>query len=298
MDLVAEAGIDVSPWRIKADGSPVANPRANPHYCYEWAFGGDLEPTLLCVWHDSVATNGTEVIFQSNLREFALSLDRVAIEKSNPNPVKSRARDQAKRARKFDSLLQGAFRRNQPLRIVLLVGRSKAQNEIGLDTSTVRFRRLDDTPWYAHSYENETGKFLLVRGVPAPGAEGEEVRYVDQFSVSESPERRANTGSSFLRKAEVREAVLRRAKGICECCGSEGFKTSNGDSFLETHHVVPLADGGPDVDWNVVAICPNDHREAHYGERRSEIQNRLLDALLNKFSSVPNEFEKIRKLVA
>jgi len=54
MDLVAAAGIDVSPWQRKKDGSPVKNPRANPHYCYEWGFGGRDEPIVLCVWHNSL----------------------------------------------------------------------------------------------------------------------------------------------------------------------------------------------------------------------------------------------------
>ena len=49
MDLVREAGVDVNPWAVKADGTAVRNPRANPNYCYNWAFGGGAEPTVLCI---------------------------------------------------------------------------------------------------------------------------------------------------------------------------------------------------------------------------------------------------------
>lgn len=32
---------------------------------------------------------------------------------------------------------------------------------------------------------------------------------------------------------------------------------------LDRHHILPLYLGGPDVDSNVVWICPNTHRAAH-----------------------------------
>jgi hypothetical protein len=54
MDLVQEAGIDVAPWAVKRDGTPVKEPRANSHYCYEWAFGNEAEGFVLCVWHASL----------------------------------------------------------------------------------------------------------------------------------------------------------------------------------------------------------------------------------------------------
>ena len=53
--------------------------------------------------------------------------------------------------------------------------------------------------------------------------------------------------------------------------------------FLETHHVIALSEGGPDVEWNVVAICPNDHRRAHYGEDRIALRKRLIAVLVVQF---------------
>jgi 5-methylcytosine-specific restriction protein A len=50
----------------------------------------------------------------------------------------------------------------------------------------------------------------------------------------------------------------------------------SGAIYLETHHVVPLSENGADHERNVVAICPNDHREAHHGERREAIRTDLL----------------------
>jgi hypothetical protein len=39
-------------------------------------------------------------------------------------------------------------------------------------------------------------------------------------------------------------------------------------SAIENHHLVPRRHGGPDADWNVVALCANCHRsvEGIYGD--------------------------------
>lgn len=52
--------------------------------------------------------------------------------------------------------------------------------------------------------------------------------------------------------------------------------------ILEIHHVDRLADGGPDVPANAVALCPNCHREAHYGDRADAIRQELLDQVASR----------------
>lgn len=54
MDLLEEAGLDVAPWRVTGDGKAVKTPRANPAYCYDWAFGNEAEGFVVCVWHASL----------------------------------------------------------------------------------------------------------------------------------------------------------------------------------------------------------------------------------------------------
>ena len=51
---------------------------------------------------------------------------------------------------------------------------------------------------------------------------------------------------------------------------------SDGSMFVETHHIIPLAEGGYDIENNVVALCPNHHREAHYGSDRAAMQQKLM----------------------
>lgn len=300
MDLVEEAGIDVAPWSVKNDGSQVKNPRANPHYCYEWAFGGNGEPTVLCVWHASLAVSEGLIVYEDSLRQYALKLDLLAIDRSNPAHVKSRARDQAKRARNFDSLLQRAYRKSESIRVVLLLGESRAEAELGWETSKVIYRSLDSEFWFVHAYDDNDGAFRLVRGIPLVTAMASDTPelttplFVDQFSIPDPPEKREAAGSVFPRSPVVRQAVLARAGGVCECCGEPGFRTESGSIFLETHHVVPLSEGGPDQEWNVVAVCPNDHRRAHFWDDRAELRDQLIEKLLAIYPGAKEVFSTLR----
>ena len=56
-----------------------------------------------------------------------------------------------------------------------------------------------------------------------------------------------------------------------------------GGIYLETHHVFPLSLSGPDIEWNVVAICPNDHRRAHFASDKNEIRARLVEHLVSSY---------------
>jgi 5-methylcytosine-specific restriction protein A len=117
---------------------------------------------------------------------------------------------------------------------------------------------------------------------PAPATPAEPL-LVDQFSLPAPPQREEVTLSRACRDPAVRQAVLRRAGGCCELCSTPGFRTRTGALYLETHHVVPLEDEGADAEWNMAAICPGEHREAHYGERAQTIGQRLLAFLIARY---------------
>ena len=90
----------------------------------------------------------------------------------------------------------------------------------------------------------------------------------ERISVAPKLPRKVRVISTgFVRNADVIAEVLERADGICEYCGGPApFKrATDGTPYLEVHHVKPLADGGYDTVDNAVAICPNCHREAHFG---------------------------------
>lgn len=99
-----------------------------------------------------------------------------------------------------------------------------------------------------------------------------------QSSQKASPKEKQNI--AYYRSQALKLYVMVRSKGICEACGSKApFQTKNGP-FLECHHVHRLADGGPDHPQNVVALCPNCHRRAHYAKDAVSFNNFLKDLSL------------------
>ena len=82
--------------------------------------------------------------------------------------------------------------------------------------------------------------------------------------------------SAYQRDAKVKAWVLKTANGICEGCGhSAPFYGTDGIPYLEVHHIRQLADGGSDTITNTVALCPNCHREMHYGIDRDRSISKL-----------------------
>lgn len=86
-------------------------------------------------------------------------------------------------------------------------------------------------------------------------------------SAPRLPEAFAVLTTAYERNPDVIAEVLFRAKGICEKCRQPApfSRRSDGSPYLEVHHWTPLSEGGEDTVDNAGALCPNCHREAHYG---------------------------------
>lgn len=114
---------------------------------------------------------------------------------------------------------------------------------------------------------------------------------------SEAGVRTKGSTYRFQRDPKVVAWVLEAAKGICEVCGGPApFKTSEGEPYLEVHHVRFLAEGGPDTTDNAVAACPNCHRRLHHGSDRDVLRStiiskiiRLVDYPSKKVIDLPSE---------
>lgn len=86
-------------------------------------------------------------------------------------------------------------------------------------------------------------------------------------------------GQSYRRDAQVRQFVLKRAGGKCEYCGSIGFLTADGTHYVEAHHIIHLANQGPDTPDNVIGLCANHHKEAHFGVAAEALERSFIDVL-------------------
>lgn len=105
----------------------------------------------------------------------------------------------------------------------------------------------------------------------------EEVEKSKKLSSAERSERlsKANRlplrtkvlSSGFKRNPDVITEVLLRANGICERCHNLApfLRAKDNSPFLEIHHKIFLSNGGEDTVDNAIAVCPNCHRELHYG---------------------------------
>jgi hypothetical protein len=249
MDLVRAAGVDVSDWANSKSGT------RNPKYCYEWSFVEAGKLIVLNLWHESMyIKNGSieQIIRESN--EY--------LEKHPTCRV---------RWQRMKDAISLAYQSGLPVRVIVLDHKDRKSPK-----TNARF--LDPIAWAVASIDNKTGEIILRRGTPP-------LPYVDQFSLPPPPDgisdKREIRGTAWNRSPEVRRHVLFRAKGKCEYCNARGFRLTNGSVYLETHHVIPLAQGGKDCATNVAALCPNHHREAHYGEAANQIKRHLLDLLVS-----------------
>lgn len=103
------------------------------------------------------------------------------------------------------------------------------------------------------------------------------------------PRKRSANSSLFERSRVVRDYVLARANGRCEYCQSTApFITTKGSPFLEVHHIMRLSDGGPDSPEHLIGLCPNCHRQAHYGADR-EACNEQMAEISRKSESAPTD---------
>ncbi len=98
-------------------------------------------------------------------------------------------------------------------------------------------------------------------------------------AVNPDPEYKKRMAGHYVRLQKVRSQVLKRAKGKCEACGAPGFVKVDGSEYLETHHIISLSEEGPDTTMNVIALCPNDHRRAHFGEDWKALQDHFSNIL-------------------
>lgn len=93
---------------------------------------------------------------------------------------------------------------------------------------------------------------------------------------SDAPDRRNKVVGTYSRDQKIRKKVKSRAKGKCEFCGEPGFICTDGTPYLECHHIIALAKDGADRMTNVIALCPKDHREAHFGKRGGELEKKMI----------------------
>jgi 5-methylcytosine-specific restriction protein A len=85
--------------------------------------------------------------------------------------------------------------------------------------------------------------------------------------AAKQPAKATTVSVIFIRNPDVVAEVLHRANGTCEGCKKPApfLRKKDQSPYLEVHHLIQLSDGGEDTIENAVALCPNCHRELHFG---------------------------------
>ena len=86
-------------------------------------------------------------------------------------------------------------------------------------------------------------------------------------SANPKPELVETVIQRYKRNPDVVAEVLSRANGKCESCDCDApfIRKKDNTPYLEVHHRKPLSNGGADTVDNAFALCPNCHRELHFG---------------------------------
>ncbi len=262
-DLAEEAGLDMSDW-IASSNDP-RGPKANPKYCYEWSFVEPRQIVILNLWHEAMTIENGEIVQRGNFRADALG-------HQGPD---GKAQWYS-RATKLDEALKTALHDNLPVRVIINRGIRRKEGDPGAAPSKVLQRELDPEPWTIFEYDWKSGAHAIRRGIT-------DTVFVDQFDIDQAEKaderKRQQTSTSFVRDPKVRDNVKRRSNGSCEFCGGAGFRMARGAIYLETHHIVPLSEGGADTVENVIALCPLDHRRAHYAHNAAKLRIEMLQTV-------------------
>ena len=301
IECVKDAGIDVTDWGLTKDGQPISRPQSNGAYCYDWSFRSlNGQRMVVCVWFEEISVDVQgRIVFEGNLRRYADTLIR-ELEKDPKNHKRTIKDPRINRAQYFSSTVQLAYRNTIPLNVVIVSGPVRAKDEEGQDFDRAVGRQLDIQSWVVESFDEESGAFVLVRAgssqvngrnelshddrvVEEPTAViGGQIDIADQFFTEERRDTYTYNGIQRYRDPNVRRLVLNRSEGVCELTGVPGFLMANGRRYLETHHIIPLSEGGADTVENVIALSADAHRQAHFGANRHELRKRCQDIVARR----------------
>lgn len=103
--------------------------------------------------------------------------------------------------------------------------------------------------------------------VKKASSDSPEIRQARLAKARKIPKKVKVLSEVYERNPDVKADVLLRANGQCEKCKNDApfHRKADGTPYLEVHHRKPLKDGGEDTVENTIALCPNCHREEHFG---------------------------------
>lgn len=128
-------------------------------------------------------------------------------------------------------------------------------------------KRSEDLPWWIS--EVTCAKAYDWTDFAGDGAIAEPPEPVD---LRAPPGGEEITVVRVIRDTPLARRIKQLHKFECQLCGLT-ITLSNGQRYAEAHHIQPLGTphNGPDIQDNIICVCPNHHAELDYGVRRLEV---------------------------
>lgn len=135
---------------------------------------------------------------------------------------------------------------------------------------TVYKKDKDDFPWWEEQIglsKDFPWKPYIVNSSQHQASPPETPKAGD-IAPPEPPGRVETTTYRILRDTRLACAIKQKHQFQCQICG-ESIQLASGESYAEAHHIRPLGSphNGPDVEGNIICVCPNHHVELDYFAR-------------------------------
>ncbi len=260
MDLLKQAGFDVSQWKNYKGASPAANPK----YCYNWSFEQPGEAVAVCLWHETLEQKDGRVWFIRKPKAHA------SLRKEPGASVWNR------RDAEFGENLELAYREQLPIRVIVVERKRRDSADLKPRASIVKARLLDPVAWAVTEYDYATGACALARGLKplVPAIDSSDL----EWSWFEGKWKRAfvyhRRREAKARREKIQEA-LRKNGGrlVCEVpnCGFDFAKRYGalGEGYAQVHHLLPLSkspkEGREITLKDLAVVCANCHVMIHLG---------------------------------
>ncbi|WP_262977490.1 HNH endonuclease, partial [Pseudoalteromonas haloplanktis] len=219
-DILTALEFDMADWSESLTNKE-RSPSSNPKYCYNWSFvRDDKKVIVLFLWYEEMRIINGRIYQEHSFKKYA----------------EEQEKGRKKRSLEIDYAIGLAYEKKLSIDVVICQG-----NE---NTKGVLKRELDQEKWFVTGYDDKTGACIIERGNSYQPS-----KLADQFDANniKNPKYEYEKyGVEYARSSVIRRKVLLRSNGKCEYCLSDGFITNSGDKYLETHHILPLSQGGDD----------------------------------------------------
>ena len=152
----------------------------------------------------------------------------------------------------------------------------QALNNKTANSITRSYLAEDDTYGIREIKETVMAKVSRTNAVALPGITELEL---DDIDPDATPNKIDVIVQIWRRNRLIIADRKRKMGNKCEIvgCNYQPFEKSSGDYYSEAHHIIPIGRPGSENPNNITILCPNHHREIHYGKHREELAGSLIN---------------------